>query len=193
MVSIIEIDNILVSASLFTEYFICDYAKCKGECCVTGDSGAPLEKEECLLLTKEYSSIKDFLTSEGKASVELQGQYVIDSDGDYVTPLNNGKECSYSYFGDDGECLCGIEKAYLNGATNFRKPVSCWLYPIRVSKLSNGMTALNVHQWHICLDAFAKGKKAGVPVFRFLRDPLTFAFGTDFYNALERAYELMEK
>lgn len=188
MSSIIEIGNILVSDAILTEKFICDYAKCKGECCVSGDSGAPLEIEECQILEKELSEIKEYLTKKGLDSIESQGPFVIDSDGDRVTPLNNGKECSYSYFGDNRECLCAIEKACEAGATQFRKPVSCWLYPIRVTKLSNNMIALNLHQWHICIDAFVKGKKEGVPVFRFLKEPLIHSFGKDFYEALEIAY-----
>ncbi len=189
MTSIIEIGNILVSSAIFTEQFICDYAKCKGECCISGDSGAPLEEEECRILERELDEIKSYMTTKGLESIEIQGPFVIDSDGDLVTPLNSGAECSYSFFEGDNFCMCAIERANRDGRTSLRKPLSCWLYPIRVSKLSNGMIALNMHQWHICLDAFAKGKREGVPVFRFLREPLTFAFGEEFYNSLEEAYE----
>ncbi len=191
--TIIEIDNFLVSSAIFTEQFICDLSKCKGACCIIGDSGAPLEDSECKLLEMELGSISKYLSPEGKDTISNEGLFVKDRDGDIVTPLINGEECAYTYFDSDDNCLCSIEKCYFAKETSFRKPISCWLYPIRVSKLSNGMTALNLHQWHICLDAFAKGKKEGVPVFKFLKEPLTFAFGEEFYAKLELAYDQLYK
>lgn len=193
MSSIIEIDNFLVSSAIFTEYFVCDYEKCKGACCVQGDSGAPLEENECRILEREQDKIIDTLSHKGHLSIMEQGPFVTDSDGDLVTPLNDGAECSYSFFDNTDNCLCSIEKAHLQNITTFRKPISCWLYPIRVTTLSNNMTALNLHEWSICIDAFAKGKKEGVPVFRFLKDPLVYAFGIDFYSKLEEAYTLLKE
>ena len=189
MSSIIEIDNILVSSAILTECFVCDYAKCHGVCCVIGDSGAPLEESECSLLGSEKDKIFKYLRPEGILSIKEQGPFVRDTDGDFVTPLVNGEECAYALFDDNNNCFCGIEVAYGKGDSELKKPVSCWLYPIRVSKLSNGMIALNLHEWHICLDAFAKGKKEGVPVYQFLREPLIFAFGKEFYEKLEYAHK----
>jgi len=186
--SIIEIGNILVSSAILTEKFICDYPVCHGACCIIGDSGAPLSKEECLLLERELGNIKRHLRPEGILSIEEQGPFVRDTDGDFVTPLVNGEECAYTQFDDQDNCFCGIEVARNSGDTHFRKPISCWLYPIRVSYLSNGLVALNLHEWHICLDAFVKGKKEGVPVYKFLREPLIFAFGEEFYSQLEIAH-----
>lgn len=193
MSSIIEIDNFLISSAILTECFVCDYEKCKGACCVLGDSGAPLDENECRILEAEKDTIINELTDKGRLSVMEQGPFVKDSDGDLVTPLNSGAECSFSFFDKDNNCLCSIEKSFLQNKTSFRKPISCWLYPIRVSKLSNNMIALNLHEWHICLDAFAKGKKEGVPVFRFLKDPLIHAFGNEFYLKLEEAYKLLQE
>ena len=189
MSSIIEIDNVLVSSAILTESFVCDYAKCHGVCCVIGDSGAPLEEKECSLLESEKGKIFKYLRPEGILSIKEQGPFVRDTDGDLVTPLVNGEECAYALFDENNNCFCGIEVAHDKGDSELKKPVSCWLYPIRVSKLSNGMTALNLHEWHICLDAFAKGKKEGVPVYQFLREPLIFAFGKEFYEKLEYAHK----
>lgn len=189
MSSIIEIDNILVSSAILTESFVCDYAKCHGVCCVIGDSGAPLEERECSLLESEKGKIFKYLRSEGILSIKEQGPFVRDTDGDLVTPLVNGEECAYALFDENNNCFCGIEVAHDKGDSELKKPVSCWLYPIRVSKLSNGMIALNLHEWHICLDAFAKGKNEGIPVYKFLREPLIFAFGKEFYEKLEYAHK----
>lgn len=189
MSPVIEIGNYLVSSSILTEKFACDYPVCHGACCIIGDSGAPLEREECDTLKGEYEKIKSHLRAEGILSIEEQGPFVKDVDGDLVTPLINGEECAYTRFDSEGNCFCGIEVAWNKGATKFRKPLSCWLYPIRVSRLSNGMYALNLHEWHICKDAFIKGKKEGIPVYVFLREPLIFAFGEDFWNQLEIAHK----
>lgn len=189
MTPVIEIGNYLVSSAILTEKFACDYPVCHGVCCIIGDSGAPLEKGECDIITKEYENFRQHLRTEGIRSIEEQGPFVLDSDGDLVTPLIDGEECAYTQFDSEGNCFCGIETAYFKGDSKFRKPVSCWLYPIRVSKLSNGMFALNLHEWHICKDAFTKGKKEGIPVYVFLREPLIFAFGEDFWNQLEIAHK----
>lgn len=192
MTTIIEIDNFLVSSAILTERFICDLSKCHGACCIIGDSGAPLSKDECDLLNSEYPKFKSYLRDEGIRSVMVSGPFVLDRDGDLVTPLIDGEECAYTVFDNNDNCLCGIELAWREGMSNFRKPVSCWLYPIRVSTLSNGMTALNLHEWHICTDAFAKGRKEGVAAYRFLREPIIFAFGEEFYEKLESAAKELE-
>lgn len=188
--AIIEIDNILVSSDIFTEHFACDYPKCKGCCCIIGDSGAPLEESECGELKSNFEKYKSYMSEQGLLSIKSQGLWVTDSDGDLVTPLIDGKECAFTYFDENDNCMCAIEKSWFDdGESKFKKPISCWLYPIRVSKLSNGMTALNLHQWHICIDAYVKGKKEGIPAFRFLKEPLTFLFGEEFYLKLEEIYK----
>lgn len=190
--TIIQIGDCLISSDVFTEKFCCDYPVCKGCCCIIGDSGAPVAEDEKQLIEKEYPVFSKYMSGEGKAEVERNGYYTTDCDGDDVTPLINGEECAYTLF--EGEnCLCAMERAFFNGESKFRKPISCWLYPIRVSTLSNGMTALNLHKWDICRDAFRKGRKEGIPVFRFLKEPLTYRFGEEFYSALEEAYRLFEK
>ncbi len=191
--TIIEIDNILVSSEILTEKFICDISKCRGACCIIGDSGAPLEESECNILRDEKGKISEYLRIEGIRSIEEQGPFIRDIDDDLVTPLIAGEECAYTIFDDNDVCLCGVEMAHKAGKSSFRKPVSCWLYPIRVSKLSNGMTALNLHRWHICVDGYTKGKMEGVPVFRFLKEPLIHSFGIDFYNNLEIVYDRITK
>lgn len=192
-ISIIEIDNFLISSEIFTEHFICDIPKCHGTCCIVGDSGAPLLTEECSIIEEEYKNYSSFLTPKGRESIEEQGFWVVDRDGDKVTVLNGGKECSYSTFDDEGNCLCAIEIAYNSGVTPFRKPQSCMLYPIRVSKLSNGMSALNLHRWHLCSDAFVKGQKNGVKVYQFLKEPIIKAFGLAFFKKMEEADHHLHK
>ncbi|MDD6364775.1 MAG: DUF3109 family protein [Bacteroidales bacterium] len=190
--TIIEIGDCLVSSEILTEYFACDYGKCRGCCCIIGDSGAPLDETEPEAIEKNYKLFSPLMSEAGRAAVRAKGFFEIDRDGDMVTPLvKDGEECAYCHFDSDGNCFCSMERKWFQGEGNFRKPISCWLYPIRVSTLSNGMRALNLHRWDICRDAFRKGKEERVRVYQFLREPMERYFGEDFYAALCEAAKMM--
>ena len=190
--TIIEIDDCLVSEEVLTEYFACDYEKCKGCCCVIGDSGAPMEESEAGAIEKNYHIFSPIMSEEGRKVVAEKGFYEIDMDGDMVTPLVPGtEECAYTLFDEEGNCFCSMERCWFQGKGDFRKPISCWLYPIRITRLRNGMRALNLHRWHICQDAFAKGKNEKVRVYQFLREPIERYFGEDFYQALDEAAKML--
>lgn len=184
---IFEIGDFLVSSEILTECFCCDYEKCGGCCCIIGDSGAPVEENEIPLMKENFANYSPFLTAKGIREIERQGFAIRDYDNDLVTPLVENRECAYCCFDEKDNCFCAIEKGYLYNGGKFRKPVSCSLYPIRVSTLSNGKTALNLHRWSICDEAFEKGRKEGIKVFRFLKEPIVRAFGQEFYSALEAA------
>ena len=187
----IEIDGKIVSDDILTECFACDIARCKGECCVDGNSGAPLEMEEADILEEEYENYKPYMTPEGIESVERQGFMVVDFDGDYTTPLVDDAECAYSYR-ENGITLCAIEKAFREGKCSFRKPISCHLYPIRLINLSNGTIGLNYHRWNVCSPACENGRRLGIPVYKSLREPIIRRFGEEFYKALECAEDLLK-
>jgi hypothetical protein len=188
----IQIGEKIISRDLFEKHFICHLEKCEGNCCVFGDAGAPLEDEEAEALSRELQRIIPFIRAEGKRAVREQGAWVIDRDGEKVTPLIGREECAYVVF-EDKIARCAVEQAYEEGAITFRKPVSCHLYPIRVGKLKQGI-ALNYHQWSICEPARILGEKEGVPVFRFLKDAIVRVYGDEFYAELEMVYrELIEK
>lgn len=186
----ISIDERLVSDELFKAYFACDLHACKGACCVEGDAGAPLEIEEIDQLESELDSILPFLTEKGKMVLEQKGVFEMDPEGDYVTPLIEGKECAFTTFDENGIAKCGIEDAYRAGATSFLKPISCHLYPIRVHK-GKFHEALNYHRWPICRPACECGAKLKVKVYRFLRGAIVRKYGEDFYDKLEEAEKLL--
>ena len=189
--TIVQIGDCLVSEDVFTEYFACDYEVCRGKCCIVGDCGAPLEEGETALLERDYPAYSPLMSEAGRAAAESKGFFEIDFEGDVVTPLVPGtQECAYTLF-EDGNCLCAIERCHLAGGCEFKKPISCRLYPIRVTPLTGGGLALNLHRWDICRDAYAKGKIEGVRVYQFLREPLIDAFGAEFYEALEAAAKLI--
>jgi hypothetical protein len=186
--TIIQIGDILVSEDVVTEYFACDYSVCKGCCCIIGDSGAPLEESELEPLEENYPIYSKLMRPQGRAQIDKEGFFSIDRDGDIVTPVvDQTEECAYTTFDEAGNCFCSIERCFFQGECKFRKPQSCWLYPIRVTKLTGGGQALNLHRWGICKDAYEKGRREGIRVYQFLRDPLISVFGQDFYDALSYA------
>ncbi len=187
----IEIDDKIVSTEILTTRFACDISKCKGICCVEGNSGAPLEMEEVDLLEEYYDTYRPYMKPAGIEAIEQQGFMVVDDDGDYTTPLINDAECAYSYE-ENGITLCAIEKAYREGKCPVNKPVSCHLYPIRVIRFSNGSFGLNYHRWSICSSAVECGKRKGIPLYQSLKEPIVRRFGEEFYKALEAADEFLK-
>lgn len=188
----IQIDDKLISEDLFSEEFVCNLAKCKGICCVEGDAGAPLDENETKILDEIYPKIKPYLSPEGIQAIEEQGTYTLDFEGDLVTPLVNNAECAYVIFDEKGYTKCAIEKAYEDGVIDWQKPISCHLYPIRITEYSN-FSAINYHEWDICSDACTLGKELGVKVYQFLKKPLIRKYGEEFYQTLSEAAEEWEK
>lgn len=187
----IQLEDKIISRDLFTEHFFCHLEKCKGNCCVFGDSGAPLEEDETLLLEKYLPVIKLSMRAEGIRAVGEQGTWVTDDDGEKVTPLVEEEECAYTVF-VNGVASCAIELAFTKGDIPFQKPVSCHLYPMRINRLKEGL-ALNYHRWNICEPARELGKMKNVPVFRFVKDALIRAFGKGLYDDLESVYREIQK
>jgi hypothetical protein len=187
----IEIEKTLISDDVVEQKFVCDLNACKGACCVHGDSGAPLDDDEAEKLEKIYKKVKPYLNEKGIAAIEEQGTWLIDSDGDKVTPLVDGnKECAYTVF-ENGFALCGIEKAWKDGKVKFRKPISCHLYPVRITKYKK-FEAVNYETWDICKPACACGTKLKVSVHRFVKDALVRKYGEEWWNALDAAAKELE-
>jgi hypothetical protein len=190
--TLIEIGDILVSEEVVTEFFACDYAKCRGCCCIIGEAGAPLKVEELEQLVAAYPVYSPLMRAEGRRTIEEKGFFEVDRDGDLVTPVVPGsEECAYCHFDEAGNCFCAIERQFCRGLVRWRKPVSCSLYPIRVVELGGGRKGLNLHRWAICADAYEKGRREGIRVYEFLRGPLTETFGEEFYSALSAAAKMV--
>jgi hypothetical protein len=184
----IKVGEILVSDDVAKKEFVCNLEKCKGACCVEGDYGAPLEEDELEILKKIYPNVKPYLTPEGIAAIEEQGTHVLDPDGDYSTPTIGGRECAYAHYDTKGVLKCGIEEAYNDGKVKWKKPISCHLYPIRITKKKE-FEAVNYHKWHICSAACTLGKELQVPLYKFLKDPLIRKYGEAWYHELVKLIE----
>jgi hypothetical protein len=186
----IQIGETIVSQVAFEHAFCCDLSKCKGACCVEGDAGAPLLPSEVPILESIQDAIRPFLRPEGLAALEAQGVAVKDHEGEWVTPLVDGRECAYVTF-DQGVAKCGIEQAAAAGAVDWPKPISCHLYPIRVTKYQD-FDALNVHHWKVCEPACSLGQELKLPVFRFLQGALVRAYGPAWMEEAEEVYQFLQ-
>lgn len=189
---IIEIDNVLVSMDIFTEQFCCDLDACHGECCVEGDAGAPVTMDEISGIENALDTVWDDLSASAQAVIDKQGVAYTDEEGDLVTSIVGGKDCVFTCH-ENGCCFCALEKAYRTGRTDFCKPVSCALYPIREVALSNGKVGLNYHRWNVCREAVKKGRELQLPVYRFLKEPLTRRFGEQWYQEMCDAAQAMKE
>jgi len=184
----IEVGSVLVHEDIVRENFVCNLKKCKGACCLEGDSGAPLNHDELHILDEIYPKVKPFMTAKGIATIEETGTYVTDFEGDYTTPcVDTNKECAYVTW-ENGITKCAIEKAYEYGAINWKKPISCHLYPIRITKYPE-FDVLNYDRWSICSPACSFGNELKVHVHEFLKEPLIRKFGEEWYRELEEAVE----
>lgn len=179
----IQINDTLVSLDVVEKYFECDLDSCLGECCVEGDAGAPLLPEEKERLDALLSKILPHLLPAAQEVVREQGVSYVDEEGDLVTSIVNGKDCVFTCYAPGGKCLCVLEKLRREGNGEFFKPISCSLYPIRI-KDYGGMTAVNYHRWKICKCAEILGRKNGVRVYEFLKEPLIRRFGERWYEEL---------
>lgn len=180
----VQIEDTLVSDDVLLQDFVCDLSHCQGACCVEGDAGAPVAEEEKNILEEIFPLVQPFMRPEGIEAVRQQGVWANDPyDHAPSTPLIRGRECAYLIRNAQGTALCAIEQAYEQGRIGFKKPISCHLYPIRLTRILS-FTALNYHHWDICRQGCALGRKLGVPVYEFLREPLIRRFGKDWYDQL---------
>ena len=188
----IQINDVVVSLDVLQEKFLCNLDACKGECCIEGDAGAPVELDEVMKLEEVLPVIWDELAPEARAVIEKQGVVYTDQEGDLVTSIVNNKDCVFTCYDEKGCCYCAIEKAFREGKTDFYKPISCHLYPIRIGDYGP-YKAVNYHRWDVCKMAVMKGGHLNLPVYRFLKEPLIRRFGEEWYTELESAVKELKE
>tara|TARA_B100000886_G_scaffold234436_1_gene163927 strand:- start:13299 stop:13871 length:573 start_codon:yes stop_codon:yes gene_type:complete len=188
----IQVEDKIVSFDVFEKQFVCDLSACKGACCVDGDAGAPLTDDELDVLSKIFDEVKPYMRQEGITAIEQQGMYVVDVDGDNTTALVNNRECAFVSFDQDGTAKCSIEQAHHDGKIEFKKPISCHLFPIRTKKYRD-FEAVNYEFIDICQPACECGQKLQVPVYRFLKEPLIRSYGEGWFEQLSEAARLLKK
>lgn len=182
----LQIGNTLVSLDLAERFFCCDLDKCLGQCCIEGDAGAPITTEEYKKLEEITPSLMPELLPAAIKVIEEDGVGYTDEEGDLVTSIIDGKNCVYTCYASGGKCLCAIERAYRQGKCDFRKPISCYLYPLRLTEYPT-FTAINYHRWKICRSAEINGKELGIRLYQFMKEPLIERFGKEWYDELAEA------
>lgn len=187
----LQIGDAVVSLDVLREYFVCDLEACRGICCIEGDSGAPVLDDEVERLDEVLPVVWDDLSDEAREVIRRQGTTYVDADGDRVTSIVDGRDCVFTCRDGRGNCLCAIERAFREGRTDFYKPLSCHLYPIRVGYYGP-YKALNYHRWDVCRAATVMGRERGVKVYQFLRGPLTRLMGSEWYDELCTAARELE-
>lgn len=183
-----QLRKTIVSEDLLEKDFVCNLAACKGACCVDGEAGAPLTEEETKILEEIYPKVKPLLRKEGIATIEKEGVWITSDFDELETPLINYQECAYVIFDEKKTALCGIEEAYNKGLINWKKPISCHLYPVRIKEYA-AFAAVNYNKWDICDDACILGKELQVPVYKFVKEALIRKFGEAWYKELEEVAE----
>tara|TARA_B100001758_G_scaffold247879_1_gene268039 strand:- start:15954 stop:16520 length:567 start_codon:yes stop_codon:yes gene_type:complete len=185
----IQVDDKIISLDIFEKYFVCDLNACKGACCVEGDSGAPLLQEEVNIIDEIYDKVKPYMSKKGVLEIEKHGLAVYDIEGELTTPLINNKECAF-VVDEGGISKCAIEKAYTEKKTNFKKPISCHLFPIRIKEYRD-FDAINYEEVKACKPACECGRKLEVPLYVFLKESLIRKYGKSWYRKLLEAAKLL--
>ena len=185
----IVVGNKLLSEDIFDVHFACDINACKGACCIEGEGGAPLSEEECAILDEIFNDVKPYLREEGLEAIKQQGLFSMGTDGELETPLLEDGMCAYATVSNNGTLHCGIESAYRDGKTKWKKPISCHLYPIRIKELVD-FTALNYHRWSICEAARVCGASKETTILEFCEEALVRRFGTEWYEEAKKTYEV---
>jgi Protein of unknown function (DUF3109) len=180
--NVIPVEDVLVRKDVTETRFACDLKKCKGACCtLESEYGAPLLEEEVGKIEKILNIVKDYLPEDGKDVIEEEGFYEV-KDGEILTKSVDNKQCVFVYF-ENGIARCGIEKAFLDGKTDFKKPISCHLFPIRVSYL--GGEILRYEKFSECTPALEKGREENITIMEFCEESLTRKYGEKWYSKLK--------
>ncbi len=184
----LQIGDVLVSLDLAERFFCCDLDQCLGECCIEGDAGAPITREEYDKLQALLPVVEDELMPQARREIAENGVGYVDEEGDLVTSIVDGRNCVFTCYAPGGKCLCAIEKVFREGRVDFRKPMSCYLYPLRLTEYPT-FTAVNYHRWKICRCAEILGRKLNMRLYQFMKQPLIERFGKDWYDELCEACE----
>lgn len=176
-----NINEVLVRKEITEIPFFCDLGKCKGACCtLESDLGAPVNNEEIEKISELMPIIKEYIPQKKWEFIEKNGFYY-EKDDELMLKSINRKDCVFVYFEND-VAKCSIEKAYVDGKIHFKKPISCHLFPIRVSDF--GGEVLRYEVFSECEPALEKGKEEGTTIAEFCKDSLKRAYGEKWFTQL---------
>jgi hypothetical protein len=176
---ILPVGNIVVRKEIVETHFKCDLLKCKGACCTfESHYGAPLKWEEINSINSVLPEVVEYLPPLHRAEIEEKGFYEVKDNEPLIRSIDS-RACVFVYY-ENGIAKCGMEKAFLDGKTDFRKPISCHLFPIRISDF--GGDVLRYEHLDNCQPAIELGKKENTTVAEFCEDSLTRLYGEEWYS-----------
>ena len=175
----IIVDEIEVDQQVLEARFACDILQCKGACCtLQGGSGAPLLENELDEIARAFPMVEKYLPQEHRDEITRSG-FAEKTGNHFSTTCLNRCACVFVCY-EDGVAQCSFEKAFLAGELQWRKPVSCHLFPVRVATDSN--TRLRFEYIAECSPALERGGRENIPLSLFLRDALTRLYGKEWYH-----------
>ena len=182
----IAIENVYISDEVVEEQFVCDLQKCKGGCCIDGDAGAPLTNDELQEVNIAITHVKHLLTKEAQLVIETEGNYTYDREFGWVTPTISNGMCAYGLVDEQGIVKCSFEQVYNEGKIKWKKPISCHLYPIKISKSEKtDQEYVNYEPRDpMCNPGCTLGQKLKVPTYVFLKEAIVRKYGEEFYEVL---------
>ncbi|WP_234572811.1 DUF3109 family protein [Rhodohalobacter sp. 614A] len=178
----IRVQNVILSEDIATAKFACNLSRCKGACCVIGDAGAPVSKNEVPVLHKAFRELKDELDPEAVEVAERDGVVLGDSKSGYEISCIDSGECIFVQKGQNGVATCAIQSAYYEGRFSWEKPISCHLYPIRLKQIGEFEYANFEYIPELCSAACQRGESEGIYLAEFLEGSLTRRYGEEWYR-----------
>ncbi|MCR9132378.1 MAG: DUF3109 family protein [bacterium] len=189
----IKVGDIILSDDIATQKFACDTPICKGACCVVGDAGAPVSKDEIPVLHKAYHTLKEELRPEAIAVAEKDGVVIGSKEKGYEISCVDSAECIFINYDEQDVAYCTIQKAFFEGRFNWEKPISCHLYPVRLKKIGGFEYANFEYMPNMCSAACAKGEKEDTYLADFLERPLVRRYGQEWYDEFLAACEYVRE
>ncbi len=182
-IDFIEVDNVLINTEITETKFTCNLGKCKGACCTMESKyGAPITEQEIAIIETYLPIIKEYLPKEKIKEIDKNGFWIKVHD-EFMTRSINDKDCVFVYY-EGNIAKCGIEKAFYDERMNFRKPVSCHLFPIRISNF--GGPVLRFEKYSECKPALTYGNKTKITIFDFCREALERTFGKEWFSKTKK-------
>lgn len=178
----IRVKDVLLSEDIATAKFSCNVTRCKGACCVVGDAGAPVSKQEIPVLNKAFRQLKHDLNPEAVEKAEREGIVLGSAENGYEINCIESGECIFVEKDEKGIAACAIQKAYYEGRFTWEKPISCHLYPVRLKHIAGFDYANFEYIPELCSAGCRKGEDENIYLAEFLETALVRRYGREWYN-----------
>lgn len=172
-----QVGDTILSEKIATERFLCDITRCKGACCVVGESGAPVDEDEIPFLEQAYRQLKKRMKPGAVECVEGEGLVLGNSENGYEINCVESGECVFATVNSNGVATCTIQDAFQRGEFSWEKPISCHLYPIRLNHIAGVEYANFEYIPDLCSTGCDRGEETGTYLSEFLETAFLRRYG----------------